>query len=146
MKYLFLSLLFFSILYSCSKSDDGNNQNPYLPNYGFDTQGLINTSLPAYSNLLLPGNFYVNYNFGINGFVLYHIGNGQYTCFELTDSNHTISTCSTLTVDDIFATCGCPDGNTYEIVTGQPTDGTEGQYTLKPYRIEVSGNIIRVYN
>lgn len=146
MKQLFLSLLFFSLLFNCSKSDDGITENPYLPNYGFDTQGLINTSLPEYSNLLLPGNAVVKYGYGINGFVLYHIGNGQYTCFELTDPNHTISACSILTVDGIFASCDCSDGNTYEIVTGQPSDGTEGQYTLKPYRMEVSGNIIRVYN
>ena len=85
MKHLYLSILFFSLLFNCSKSDDGITENPYLPNYGFDTQGLINTSLPEYSNLLLPGNSVVKYGYGINGFVLYHIGNGQYIGRDITN-------------------------------------------------------------
>lgn len=145
MKYVVLSMVFSCFLFACSSSDDGRTQNPYLPNYGFDTQNQINTSLPQYSSLTLPGN-YITLDYGINGFVLYHVGGGQYTCFELTDPNHHVSNCSALSLEGIFVTCGCSDANTYDIVTGLPADGTEGEYTLKPYRIEVNGSIIRVYN
>ena len=146
MKYLILNILLLGLLFSCSNSDDSITQNPYLPNYGFDTLSEINLSLPEYNSLSFPGNYVVKRNYGINGFVLYHIGGSQYSCFELTDPNHTFNGCSSLSVEGIFATCGCVDGNTYDFITGLPANGTEGEYTLKPYRVEVNGNIIRVYN
>jgi len=146
MKYI--TLLFAAcILVSCSKSDDGQNQSPYLPDYEFDTLNLINTNLPQYSSLTLPGNhIVVEAPYGINGFVLYHAGNNNYSAFEISDPNHSLGTCSKLSVEGLHATCGCSDGNTYEILNGLPTDGTQAEYPLKRYRVEKNGNIIRVYN
>lgn len=141
---LFITLICL-FLASCSKNNVNNN-NPFLPDYSFDTGNAINTSLPQFSNLQFPGNYIImGSNYGINGFVVYYSGI-SYTAFELTDPNHTLQTCSKLTIQGVIATCGCEDGNSYDILTGQGQEGTNGQYLLKPYFVEVNGNIIRVYN
>ena len=145
MKFLNFFVCCALILSSCSKSDDGNNNNPYIPNFAFDTGQLINTSLPQYNHLTLPGNSLSLYSQGVNGVVLYFTGS-DYTAFELTDPNHQLRTCSTLIVDGIFATCGCEEAGTYEILNGLPVEGTVGEYPLKRYFVEVNGSIIRVYN
>ena len=145
MKYSILYILFLGMVLSCSKSDDGYVDNPYLPDYGFDTGNQINITLPEYNNLLVNGGHVELYGFGINGISVYRNGD-TFISFELTDPNHNVSTCSKLIVEGIIASCNCSDGNNYDIVTGYPHSGTEGQYTLVPYRVEVSGNIIRVYN
>lgn len=129
-------------LVSCEPDDDIRN-NPYLNEVSFRLD--INLNLPEYNNLNFPGNSYTSYNHGINGVVIYNINNTQYTAFELSDPNHPLTTCSRLTVQGIIATCTCGDGNSYNILTGELSSGT-GQYSLKPYRIRKSGNIIEVYN
>ena len=142
--FLFKSLICLLIV-ACSKSNVVRN-NPNLPNYSFDTGNLINTNLPEYSNLQFAGNHVIlNSNYGINGVVVYNSGT-SYTAFELTDPNHSIQNCSNLAVQGVIATCSCDDGNSYEILSGQGQEGTTGQYLLKPYFVEVSSNIIRVYN
>ncbi|WP_274474072.1 hypothetical protein [Mangrovimonas aestuarii] len=134
-------------LSSCSNSDDSQKSNPYLPNYGFDTGNMINTNLPQYSQLQFPGNYVIVNGYGINGFVLYSVGGNQFTAFDLTDPNHSLTNCSDLNIENgIFAYCNCDDGNNYDIVTGSPQEGTTGNYTLKPYFVEATDNIIRVYN
>ena len=136
-------LLFILIgLISCEPDEEVRN-NPYLNEVSFRLN--INLNLPEYNNLNFPGNSYTSYNHGINGVVVYNINNNQYTAFELSDPNHQLSNCSRLTVQGIIATCSCGDGNSYNILTGELSTGT-GQYSLKPYRIRKSGNIIEVYN
>ena len=130
---------------SCSKNDDANNSNPYLPEQNFDTGTTINTNFPQYNNLQFPGNHSVINEYGINGIVVYNSGS-SYIAYELSDPNHALQTCSKLVVEGVIATCGCSDENEYDILTGQAQQGTTGQYTLKPYFVETSGNIIRVYN
>lgn len=130
---------------TCSKSDDANNGNPYLPEQIFDTGTAINTNFPQYNNLQFPGNNSVINGFGINGIVVYNSGS-SYIAFELSDPNHALQSCSKLTVEGVIATCGCTDEKQYDILTGQVQQGTTGQYSLKPYFVETSGNIIRVYN
>lgn len=145
MKYLFYSICFI-FLTACS-TDNNVTQNPYLPNYEFDTGGLINTNLPQYSQLKFANNFVIlNNPYGINGVVLFYAGGNNYNAFEITDPNHQISTCSKLTVSGIIATCSCNDGNSYDILNGDRREGTTGSYTLIRYRVEVLGSIIRVYN
>ncbi|WNH08371.1 hypothetical protein [Thalassobellus suaedae] len=140
-----LFLLSLIILTSCSRNDIIKS-NPYIPNYSFNTGILINTNLPEYSQLKFSGNHVILNNYGFKGVVLYYVGGEQYTAFELTDPNHIPSSCSKLNVEGVIATCGCDDGNSYDILTGSMREGTTGGYTLKPYRVEVSGNIIRVSN
>lgn len=145
MKTFTIKLLIVLFLASCSSNDDGRNNNPNIPNYEFDTGDLINTNLPQFSHLQFPGNFIVLSQYGVNGVVLYSSGT-TYSAFELSDPNHQINTCSSLTVDGIIASCDCDDGNSYNIVNGGQQEGTSGSYGLVPYGVEVLGNIIRVFN
>lgn len=145
MKNICFKALICLLIVSCSKSNEVRN-NAYLPNYSFDTGNLINTNLPQYSNLQFAGNhILLSSDYGINGVVVFFSGT-SYSAFELTDPNHSIQACSKLTVQGVIATCSCDDGNSYEILTGQGQEGTTGQYSLKPYFVEINGNIIRVYN
>ena len=136
---IFLLILTFL---SCS-SDDELRRNPYLPHLNFSIN--FDLSLPEYNQLNFPGNKFITHNYGINGIVIYNFDNTQYMAFELTDPNHVPQSCSKLKVEATYATCSCDDGNKYEIITGQPIAG-EGKYTLKPYRVERVGNVLRVSN
>ncbi|AJR02664.1 hypothetical protein [Siansivirga zeaxanthinifaciens] len=140
-----LYLIPFILLASCSS--DNVTQNPYLPNYEFNTGSLINTNLPQYSQLKFAGNSLIlNSPYGINGVVLYYAGGENYNAFEITDPNHQLSTCSKLTVEGIIASCSCDDGNSYDLLNGIGREGTTGTYPLIRYRVEVSGSIIRIFN
>jgi len=146
MRTLFLILISFFLLSSCSKSDDNNN-NSFLPNIAFDTGSMINTNLSQYNHLQFAGNFeIINSPYGINGTVLFYAGGTNYNAFELSDPNHALSSCSSLTVNGVIASCDCDDGNSYDILTGLGQEGTIGQYSLKRYFVEVNGNIIRIFN
>ncbi len=138
--FVILTVIF--ALLSCDP-DDELSRNPFLPEQSFSL--VINLSLPQYNNLNFPGNSFSTYNNGINGVVVYNVNNTQYTAFELSDPNHALQDCSRMTVSGIIATCGCNDGNSYNILTGEISSGT-GQYSLKPYRIRKSGNVIEVFN
>jgi len=140
-----LFLFSFVVLISCSKNDTIRS-NPYIPSISFNTGSLINTNLPQYSELKFPNNYIVLSSYGLNGVVLYYLGGDQYVAYELTDPNRTPTSCSKLNVEGIIATSGCDDGNSYDILTGSMREGTTGNYTLVPYHVEVSGNIIIVSN
>lgn len=139
------SLLFLVLLISFNSCnpDDEITQNPFLPEQSFRL--VLNLSLPEYNNLNFPGNSFVSYNNGINGIVIYNINNSQYAAFELSDPNHSLRECSRMTVRGIIASCNCNDGNSYNILTGEISTGT-GQYSMKPYRVRKSGNVLEVYN
>lgn len=140
-KFLSLIILFFTLA-ACSNSDDNLRSNPNLPNINFRLQ--LNLSLPEYNNLQFAGNSFVTYNYGIKGIVIYNINGSQYSAFELSDPNHPPSDCSVMSVNGVIATCACEE-NKYNIITGEISEG-EGPYTMKPYRIQRSGNIIEVWN
>lgn len=142
MKHFFaLFLLIFTFL-GCS-SDDDLRRNPYLPHLNFSVN--FDLSLPEYNQLNFPGNKFVTRNYGINGIVIFNLNNDQYMAFELTDPNHVPQACSALIVEGTEAVCSCGDGNKYTIITGQRIAG-EGEYSLKPYRVERVGNVLRVSN
>ena len=148
MNRFFYFILFTLIIVSCNKTDgDAYRNNPNIPNISFNSGSLVNTNLPQYSSLKYPNNYVIlNNNYGINGVILFFAGGNNYSAFELSDPNHPLSTCSTLTVEGVVATCNCNDGNSYEILNGIGQTGTTGKYALKRYFVEASGNIIRVYN
>lgn len=131
------------LLLACSDDDDFRTDNPNLVELRFTLQ--LDLNLPQYNNLQFPGNSFVTYNYGINGIVVYNVNNSFYTAFEMTDPNHPIRDCSTLELNGIEVTCRCDDGNTYSIITGQLIAG-EGQYSLKPYRIEKIGSVLEISN
>jgi len=128
---------------SCSTNDSGRIDNPNLINVSFRL--VLNLNFPEYDNLNFPGNSYTTYNTGINGVVVYNINNTQFTAFELSDPNHPLNECSSLSVQGVIAKCDCNDGNSYNILTGELTNGS-GQYTLKPYRVSKNGNVLEVFN
>ena len=130
-----ISLLFFSC------SDNGfNNKNPYIPNYNFTVT--FDMNYPAYSNLKYASNaiYYAGPDVGPKGIYVFNTGSG-YNAFDAACPNQALSSCSTLALDGIYLVCPCDDQE-YSLFTGQG----KLQYPLKQYRVEVIGNILRVYN
>lgn len=130
-----ISLLFFSC------SDNGfNNKNPYIPNYNFSVT--FDMNYPAYSNLKFVSNaiYYAGPDVGPKGIYVFNTGSG-YNAFDAACPNQALSSCSTLTLNGINLVCPCDDQE-YSLFTGQG----KLQYPLKQYRVEVIGNILRVYN
>lgn len=125
------------VLVSCSDKDTVVS-NPYIPNYTFTAD--INMNLPLYSSLLYPSNAIYYGAKGVKGLIIFNTGSG-YNAFDAACPNQALSNCSTMTIDGINAVCPC-DNKTYNLFTGQ--GGL--QYPMKQYRVEVSGNVLRVYN
>ncbi len=87
MKTLLVTSLMFLFLVSCSKNNVNNN-NPFLPDYSFDTGNAINTALPQFTDLQFSGIYIIlGSPYGINGTVISRIGD-SFSAFELTDPNH----------------------------------------------------------
>ncbi len=137
MKKLLFLFLILPFLFNCS-DNDFNNKNPHLPNYSFTID--INMNLPAYSGLLYPSNAIYYAGVGVKGIIVFNTGSG-YNAFDAACPNQALSSCSTMTIKGINAICPC-DNKEYSLFTGQ--GGLE--YPLKQYRVEVNGNVLRVYN
>jgi nitrite reductase/ring-hydroxylating ferredoxin subunit len=135
-KSVWLFVLFLAFI-SCS--DNGPvNTNPFIPNYTFTVD--INMNLPSYSKLLYPSNAVYYAGKGVKGLIIFNTGSG-YTAFDAACPNQTPSTCSPMTIDGIDAVCSC-DNKTYSLFSGQGSL----QYPMKQYRVEVNGNVLRIYN
>jgi nitrite reductase/ring-hydroxylating ferredoxin subunit len=140
MKKILSSILILTFIFGCSK-DKFNNNNPYLPNYAFSID--LNKSLPSYSALNFTGNAVKAYpaNGPSRGVIIFNTGSG-YNAYDGACPNQDLSSCSTLTISGSNANCPCGSEN-YNLFTGQSAGK---QYPLKPYRVEVNGDLIRVYN
>lgn len=138
-KYLF-GLLFGGLLLSCSK-DSPRNKNPFLPDYSFSIT--IDTNLPLYSGLSTPINpvFINQENAGISGIIAMKISDTDYRAWESSCPNQYPTPCSVMTIDGLNAKCSC-ENFTYSLFTGVGNGG----YTMKAYRVDVQGNILRIYN
>ncbi|MEY4433526.1 MAG: hypothetical protein RLZZ44_1660 [Bacteroidota bacterium] len=137
MKNRFVFFVFVLLLISCS--DNGPvNKNPYIPNTTFTVD--INMNLPLYSNLQYPSNAVYFAGKGVKGLLIFNTGSG-YNAFDAACPNQSLSACSTMTISGIDAVCSC-DGKTYSLFTGQGSL----QYPMKQYRVEVNGNVLRIYN
>ncbi|MFV8268700.1 Rieske (2Fe-2S) protein [Flavobacterium sp. GT2N3] len=135
-KYLLLSFIM-PFFFSCS--DAGfDNTNPFVPNYTFTVD--INMNLPAYSNLKYVSNAIYYPGAGARGIIIFNTGSG-YNAFDAACPNQAMSSCSTMTINGINAVCGC-DSKEYSLFTGQGPL----QYPMKQYRVQVNGNVLRVYN
>jgi nitrite reductase/ring-hydroxylating ferredoxin subunit len=135
-KSVWLFVLFLAFI-SCS--DNGPvNTNPFIPNYTFTVD--INMNLPSYSKLLYPSNAVYYAGKGVKGLIIFNTGSG-YNAFDAACPNQTPSTCSPMTIDGIDAVCSC-DNKTYSLFSGQGSL----QYPMKQYRVEVNGNVLRIYN
>ncbi len=143
MKKLIILLLTIPIL-SCCNDSNFNNNNPYLPNYTFAVD--INLNLPSFSDLKYSGNGVFYAGVGVRGVFIFNTGTG-YTAFDAACPNQNLGECSTMTLKGSVALCGC-DNAEYNLYSGQciGKQCTGKQYIMKPYRVEVNGNSLRVYN
>ena len=138
-KYYFL-LIAFPMLFGCS-TNSNNYNNPYLPNYTVNLQ--INMNLPQYSDLKFVSNAVYIADQGVRGIIVFNTSGTTYNAFDAACPNQALSSCSTMTIKGgIMALCAC-DNAQYSLFTGQSAGK---QYPLKQYRVEVNGNLLRVYN
>ncbi len=139
-KHALVSSCILFVLNSCS-SDDARINNPNLRTFAFTIT--IDTNLPNYRILQLPGNAKYVPNVGIRGIFVINTGTGI-LAWEATDPNHVPNECSTMVLNGVEATCPCEE-NTYNLYTGQDA-GQSLPYTLLPYRVAQEGNLIIVSN
>jgi len=147
MKKIILLLTLSSFFFSCN--DNGfNNKNPYLPNYTFT----VDINMNFYDNLKFTSNGIYYSAEGVRGIIIFNTGSG-YKVFDAACPNQALSSCSTMSfkkldpvdplkIDKTTVVCSC-DGAEYSLFSGQ---SSEKQYPLKQYRVEVRGNVLRVYN
>lgn len=146
MKKYFLLLIAFPLLFGCS-TNSTNNNNPYLPNYTVNLD--INMNFPQYSDLKFVSNGVYVAGQGVRGVYVFNTGSG-YVAFDAACPNQALSSCSTMTfkkiddqrIDRTQIVCAC-DNAEYSLFSGQSTGK---QYSLKQYRVEANGNLLRVYN
>ena len=141
MKKWFVQVLCIALFFiSCSK-DEWDNRNPYLPDIAVNVP--INTSLGLYNKLQYPGNAVFVHGYGISGILVINTGT-NIRAFDATCSNHSINSCSKLTLNGVEATCNCSDALVYNLYLGLAT--TDAQYPLKEYRVTQSGTMKNIYN
>ena len=148
MRKYFVLLIAIPIFLGCS-TNNFNNNNPYIPNYNFTIE--IDMNLTTNSNLLYVSNA-IYYPYGARPIFIFNTGSG-YNAFDAACPNKAGSNCSTLyfkkldpvdplKIDYTHLVCPC-DGAEYFLFTGQCPGK---KYPLKQYRVEVIGNLLRVYN
>ena len=97
-------------------------------------------SLPQYSNLNFISNSVYIPNVGNAGIIVVNSGTG-FLAWDAADPNRPNTPCSVLTISGLEASSSCADQNTYNLITGQSV-GVALICSLKPYRVESSGNIL----
>ena len=143
MKYIF-SFFCFIFLYSCSSNSVDNRNCNFLLDIGVNLN--IDLSLPQYSQLTFAGNSVYIANAGNAGVIVASTG-ADFLAWDASDPNHVPSSCSALVPNGLFGTCGCDDGNTYNLVTGTLEENNTGlRCTLRNYRVEKNGNTLLIYN
>lgn len=141
MKKIFIIVLFIGFFTNCTK-DKVRNVNPFLPDYSFSYP--INLNLPFFNQLTSNINpMYINaQGVGIKGVIVIRISDSEYRAWEAACPNQAPTDCSTMKIVGLDAKCDC-DNLKYSLFTGVGT----GQYTMKPYQVEILNNSnIRVYN
>ncbi len=144
MKKLILFLLIVFFAFSCSKSDDKRERNPFLTDPAVSLN--LNLNLPEYNPLKFPGNYVITGQ-GIKGIVVYCVSENQYLAFDLTDPNHVPSNCSRMELTGVIASCPCSnDDNKYFITSGQHTTEPDSKYPMQQYNAQLNGNTVNVSN
>lgn len=143
MKKFLLAVLIIVLSSSCS-NDRIRNKNPYIPNYSFSIT--IDANLPTYSGLRSAVNpIKIPDNGQHPMLIVMKISNTDYRAWDANCPNQYPSACSQMSITGVNAKCPCDDIE-YSLFTGVSTDGT-GEYTMKPYRVEVMGtDLIRISN
>lgn len=142
MKPFVLITFLFLLLTGCnSDNSDASCVSRQLPNYGFD----VTLNLTFFNSLQFAGNVEYVSGYGVKGFYLYNTGS-SIVALEASDPAHAPSSCSLMSRTGIELSCECGDGNKYQMLTGQQTEGTGG-HCLRSYRVDdIGNNMIRVYN
>lgn len=137
-RYFFLIIVLFSL--SCHK-DKVVSANPYLQNVSFSKE--INMNLPSYNGLNYVSQpiLITDPGAGIKGIVVMKAGENDYRAYEASCPNHYPSNCSLMEIDGINVKCPCENFE-YNLYTGLGI----AKYPLKPYRVEINGTTLVVYN
>ncbi|MEC7548880.1 MAG: hypothetical protein VYA03_02530 [Bacteroidota bacterium] len=134
-------ILFFTLFLMISCNEEKVDRNPFLQEISFDER--INLSLPTFDNLRYQGGSVYWQNGGIKGLNLFNLS-GTIMAWEASCPNHVPNQCSRTLINGISSKCQC-DNLEYSLATGQPlTD--EAKYGLLLYRVQQSGNNVRIYN
>ena len=136
-KFYFIIILI--LLNSCTKNINDSNCNNLL---NLDVFYEVNLNLPQYSQLNFISNSVYIPNVGNGGIIVTNSGSG-FLAWDAADPNHVNVPCAVLSISGLEATSSCAQQNTYSLITGQSL-GVALPCTLKPYRLEQSGNILLI--
>ncbi|UZO81594.1 hypothetical protein NBT05_03745 [Aquimarina sp. ERC-38] len=138
--------LLFTVVGMVSCADDDRVENPFLSDV--QVNFTANLNLPQFSQLKFDNNTVEvsTDGIGIRGLIIHRVTENLFLAYERSDPNHSPNECSALMIEGNEVTCPCDsDDNRYNLITGQPVSGG-GQYGLKPYRIEKTGNTLVISN
>lgn len=127
---------------SCDSNNQSGYRNPNIPNYQVLLQ--IDLNLPAYSNLQFPSNHIIDLSQGARGIVVFNTGSG-FNAFDLADPNIAFQACTqrmNISGINAISTCQNPEIS-YSLFNGLANGQT---YSMKPYRVQVAGNILTITN
>ncbi|WP_142784243.1 hypothetical protein [Changchengzhania lutea] len=137
-------LIIFLVSTACSKNNANNENCKFLLDLGVNET--VNLSLPQYSQLdFISVPVYIP-NAGNGGIIVTKTGTSSYVAFDAADPNHIFSSCSVLSIDGINGICGCDDKNEYNLFNGLPAKSGILPCSLRPYRVEKSGNTLLIFN
>ncbi len=132
------------LLTTCKKSDDDGNINNcnFLINVGVNRT--ISLSLPQFSQLQFATNSVYVPNEGNGGIYVTNVG-GNFRAYDALDPNHIPDTCSFLSLNGTIVTCGCPDENQFNLLTGF-SQGGQLPCALQEYRVTANGSELTITN
>ncbi len=132
------------LLTTCNKNDDGGNLNNcnFLLSVGINRT--ISLNLPQYSQLQFTTNSVYVPNEGNAGIYVTNVG-GNFRAYDAADPNHSPEICSFLVIDGTIVTCGCPDENQYNLLTGF-SEGGQLPCALQEYRVTANGSELTITN
>jgi hypothetical protein len=138
MKKIIILLAF--VCFACNGDDNDRVNCNFLFDAGVNLT--VNTNFPEFSQLQFSGNGKYVENQGNNGIWLWRLNSSTLYAWEAADPSHQLFPCSTLeeTENAGIVTCGCEDGNTYSLSTGQSFGQNTQPCTLRLYRVDDLGN------
>jgi hypothetical protein len=140
MKKFFFALITVLALSNCTNNSQNNDILPNIP-----VNETINTDLPAYQNLVVPGGWAYAPG-GISGIIVYNINGSQFKAFERSAPHIPSSSCSQMIVENgLRMKCLCDDSE-FNILNGAPlTDGVS--YSAREYLVtNLNGSVLRITN
>jgi nitrite reductase/ring-hydroxylating ferredoxin subunit len=128
---------------ACRKKDNLDPSCNFLLDIGVNE--VVNMNLPQYNNLLFTSNSVFVSSAANSGLIVVNVGTG-YLAWDAADPNHVPNSCGTLAIDGVLGVCGCDDGNTYSLFTGQPMENPDLRCALKSYPVTRSDNTLYISN